>query len=69
MGAIHDMHMDFRHIWATHIVFFMAPYMGLYFFSNNAAIKIDMNLHKNVIVPIFTTNCVKLHWISQELYK
>jgi len=31
--------------------FCMEPYMGLYFFSNNAVIKINMNFHKNVILP------------------
>jgi len=35
--------------------FCMAPYMGPYFFPNNAVIKIDMNLHINVIIPIFTS--------------
>jgi len=38
----------------------MAPYMGLHFFSNNVFIKIDMNLHKNVIIPIFPTSFIKL---------
>ena len=37
--------------------FCMAPYLGQYmfFFSNKAVIKIDMNLHKNVTIPIFTS--------------
>jgi len=30
------------------------------FFSNKAVIKIDMNLYKNVIIPIFTTSFIKL---------
>jgi len=50
--------MDFWHIWATQIrmgVFIVRHHMGLYFFPNNAVIKIDMNLHKNVIIPIFTS--------------
>jgi len=38
----------------------MAPYMRLHFFSNNVFIKIDMNLHKNVIVSIFPTSFIKL---------
>jgi len=33
----------------------MAPYMGQYFFPNNAVLKIDMNLHINVIIPTFTS--------------
>jgi len=33
---------------------------GTVFFSNNAVIKIVMNLHKNVIVPIFTTSFIML---------
>jgi len=28
---------------------------GTVFFLNNAVIKIDMNLHQNVIIPIFTS--------------
>jgi len=38
----------------------MAPYMGLYIFSRKAVIKIYMHLHKNVIIPIFTTSFIKL---------
>jgi len=30
-----------------------------FFFSSNAVIKIDMNLHKNVIISIFTTSFIK----------
>jgi len=37
----------------------LAPYMGRYFF-NDAVIKIDMNVHKNVIIPIFTIRFIKL---------
>ena len=65
--------MDFWHIWATQIrmgVFIVRHHMGLYFFPNNAVIKIDMNLHKNVVIPIFTTRFMKLlYWTSQELKK
>ena len=35
-------------------------YGTIYFFSNKAVIKIDMNLHKNVIIPISTTSFIKL---------
>jgi len=66
-GAMHDMHIgqsyvDFRHIWATHIWegFVWHHIWDCIFFSNNAFIKIDMNLHKNVIIPIFTTSFKKL---------
>jgi len=33
---------------------------NIYFFSNKAVIKIDMNLHKNVIKPISRTSFIKL---------
>jgi len=50
------------HIWIFGIygqpingeVFYGTIY-GTVFFLNNAIIKIVMNLHKNVIVPIFTS--------------
>jgi len=38
----------------------MATYIELFFFSNNAVIKIDLNFLKNVIELIFTTRFVKL---------
>jgi len=64
--------MDFRHIWATHVWggFVWHHIWDNIFFSNKAVIKIDMNLHKNVIKPI-STSFIKLQLdltrISQKI--
>jgi len=54
------------HIWIFGIygqpihgeVLYGTIYGTIYIFLNNAVIKIVMNLHKNVIVPIFTTSFI-----------
>jgi len=35
-------------------------YGTVFFFSNNALLKIDMNIQNNVFIPIFKTSFVKL---------